>query len=64
MREKYIKVLKVSLIYSIAIEAIFLLLDIINKNFFVKESILQFITIFIILFLLKTCTIKIKNEKL
>lgn len=63
MREKYIKVLKVSLNYSIVIEVIFIFLDIINKNFFIKVSILQFVTIFIVLFLFKVCTVKVKNEK-
>lgn len=63
MREKYIKILKTSLFNSIAIEVIFILLDILNKNFLIKESILRFMTIFIILFLFKACTVKIKNQK-
>lgn len=63
MREKYIRVLKVSLIYSMAIELIFILVDIINKNFFIKASIFQFITIFIILFLFKAYTFKIKDDE-
>ena len=58
MKEKYIKVLKISLNYSIAIEAIFIFVDIINKNFFIKASILQFVTIFIVLLLFKVCTVK------
>lgn len=63
MREKYMKVLKETLFDSIAIEVIFIFVDIINKNFFIKASILQFITIFVILFLFKICTVKIKNHK-
>lgn len=64
MREKYMKVLRDTLFNSIAIEAIFILVDIININFFIKTSILQFITIFIILFLFKISTTKIKDDML
>ncbi|WP_066889984.1 hypothetical protein [Clostridium nigeriense] len=62
MKKKYIKVLRFSLFYSIIIESIFVLLDIINKNFFIKESLISFIIIFVITFLFQIIKVKIKDN--
>ncbi len=61
MREKYIKVFKFSLIYSIIIEIVFIIFNALNDNFFIKNSIISFLVIFIILFLFKISTTKIKG---
>jgi len=60
MREKYIKVFKFSLFYSIGIEIVFIIFNVLNDNFFIKNSIISFFVIFIILFLFKALTTKIK----
>ena len=62
MKKKYIKVLRFSLFYSIIIESIFVLLDIINKNFFIKESLISFIIIIVITFLFQIIKVKIKDN--
>lgn len=61
MREKYIKVFKFSLFYSVSIEIVFIIFNALNDNFFIKNSIISFLLIFIILFLFKTLTTKIKG---
>lgn len=55
---------KFSLFYSIGIEIAFILVNILNDNFFIKNSIISFLVIFIILFLIKTSTTKIKWQAL
>ena len=61
MRGKYIKVFKFSLFYSVSIEIVFIIFNALNDNFFIKNSIISFLLIFIILFLFKTLTTKIKG---
>ena len=61
MREKYIKAFKFSLFYSISIEIVLIIFNALNDNFFIKNSIISFLLIFIILFLFKTLTTKIKG---
>ena len=60
MKEKYIKVFKFTLFYSIVIEMLFIVLNILNNNFFIKDSIISFFVLFIFLFIFKTLTTKIK----
>ena len=62
MKKKYIKVLRFSLFYSIIIESIIVLLDINNKNFFIKESLISFIIIYVITFLFQIIKVKIKDN--
>ena len=60
MIEKYIKVFKFSLVYSIVIEMLFIMFNILNDNFFIKDSIISFFVLFVGLFLFKTLISKIK----